>query len=1848
MSERLDLRLVKRVKRCASAASLFSVAVGLSGLTGWMLQVRSLTTWGFAAATMVANTAACFVLCGISLWLQRTKGRGPVARAGGVTAKAAAAVAGLTGLLSLAENGFGAQLGIDQWLVAAPAAMRTATVRPGLMSPVTAGAFVLLSLALLGIDWRTRRGHWPAQFLAIAAGAGAMFGILAFAFDPSIYGAHLSVALPTGITLTALSVALACARPERGLGALLCSRSLGGSLTRSLLPAALIPILVGGVRWRASAAGHYSEWSVVVLASSLTTILLACLIAWAARAVERSDRERRKIEEALEASPEQLGRILGQFKETEGEAGLRRKAAIGFMAALLLTVSIGVSSWHNTQQAERDADWVSHTHEVMETIQRTTRHVIEACFSARAFSLTGSEPLLGHYQAALDGVQVDQAGLRRLTADNSSQQRRLDGLGPEVEAALELAASVIAKRRQLGAYPGAGEDAMEAERRVERVRATAREMYEEETRLLVQRTQRAQGGRRFTRIIAIIGALLGVVLWVLARAVVSREIRGGAQAQAQVVAMNADLERRVERRTAELHESEGRLSGIVQSAMDAIITVDDGQRIVVFNTAAEKMFRCSAPVALGQLVTRFIPQRYGAAHGAHVEKFGQTGSPGRAMGALEKLWAVRDDGEEFQIEASISHMLAGGKQLFTVILRDITERVQAEAMREHLAAVVESSEDAIVSKDMNGIITAWNRGAEKIFGYRAAEALGQPMLMLFPPERRSEEPAILERLRRGESVEHFETVRVKKDGLQIDVSAAMSPIRERGGAIVGASSIMRDISEHKRAEERLAEQAKVLDLAQVLIRNIEGRIVQWSAGAERLYGFSREEAVGRVSHELLHTEFPQPLEQIEGHLAETGSWQGELLHHRRDGSRLAVASVWILHRDAGGNPLRVLEANTDITERNRAQERLAEVAEEVSRQARMLEKSQHELEEQSRMLMLVLENMGEGLIAADQDGHFLIWNDAAKLLMGRGAVDLPSERWTEHYKVFLADGITPYPTEELPLVRALRGESVEVQLIVERGDAGQRTWLEVVARPLKGARGELRGGVAVLRDVTVRKLREEELRESEERFRLFIEYAPAALAMFDREMRYLHVSQRWRTDYRLGPDDLRGVSHYQLFPETPERWKQIHRRGLAGEVILGEEDRFDLTDGSVQWIRWEVRPWRGPTGKIAGIVIFAEEITSRKRAEDALRESEERFRAMVNGIPQLAWMAEADGNIFWYNQRWFDYTGTTLEQMKGWEWQSVHDPAILPLVMKRWTGSIASGEPFDMEFPLRGGDGKYRMFLNRVMPVKDLEGRVTRWVGTNTDISEREEAGRALRDSESFLQSTLDALTSHIAILDEKGEVVAVNAAWRRFFAENGGIGDGGGVHSNYLEVCRRGSPEAVDAGPVAEGIRGLISGAIDHFSLGYSCDTPTERRWFMMRATSFGGKGEGGRVVVAHQDVSAARLAEERLGVQAEELSRQTIELLRSQAAMEAESRMLQLVLQSMGEGLVAADTAGRFLIWNEAASKLLGRPPAEIPEEQWAAHYQLFLPDGITPYPADQTPLSRALRGESLQAELRVRPPDASTRVWLEATAHPMKDAGGKLCGGVVAFRDISQRKAAEKKIEEMNQDLEARVIARTAELEYANRELESFTYSVSHDLRAPLRHIAGFSRILADDFGAELSVEARRHLRRIEEGVRNMGQLVDELLNLARVGRHELRLQPTALLEVVEATISMLQPETQGRKVVWKVGELPVAECDAVLVKQVFQNLIANALKFTRPRECAVIEIDCRSKDGQTVIAVRDNGVGFDMKYKDKLFGVFQRLHRAEDFEGTGASFFFTLAEAAEGDGLESPALSKGAEA
>jgi PAS domain S-box-containing protein len=1029
MTSRTEADLVKRLRAFVSTAAVFSMVFGLSGLAGWVLNLPALATWGDETA-MAPNAAACFLLAGLSLLLLGEGDKQPFTRVRKMTARASAFIVGLVGLLTLAELMSGRNLGIDQLLLVRSPGPPIAAARI-VMSPVAAGAFLLLSLALLVIDWRTRGEKWPAQFICLAAAFAPVFGVLGWILGPG--APPITLPWPAVVAFAMLTAAFLCSRATWAMGGILTRQRPGARMWRGAFPAVLLVLCVLG--WLLSKpllSGVHFTWAEVTVLAIVTGSMIAGFIGWTTFIVDRSDRERKRLEDALQLRQEHLDRLLNAMEEPETEARLRKLVKAGVAGALLLTGLLGMLSWRMALQAAEDADWVAHAHEVSATLELTLRHVVDVETGARGFALTGHEPFLEPYNSGSYAVSLDLQTLRTLVVE-PDQIRRLDVLVKQAMFRLGEAADLVAARRQSGETPAIAR-LTQGKQATDAVRSTVQEMEDQEKLLLEQRTQHARGTRRFTSSAIGLGSILGIIFLSIAGLTVSREIRVAARAQAQVKSLNADLERRVEQRTAALEaeaaarlESEGRLAAVIKFATDSIITVDDGQRIVLFNQAAEKMFDCSRSEAMGRPIKGFIP---------HMSRFGEDGFTNQAVGLQDALWAVRANGEKFQIEASISENEIAGHQMFTVILRDVSER--------------------------------------------------------------------------------------------------------------------------KETEVRLAAQA------------------------------------------------------------------AEVVHSRQ----------------------------------------------------------------------------------------------------------------------------------------------------------------------------------------------------------------------------------------------------------------------------------------------------------------------------------------------------------------------------------------------------------------------------------------------------------------------------------------------------------------------------------------------------------------------------------------------------------------------ALETQKLMLQSVLNSMVEGLVATDEQGNFILWNPAAEEILGLGPANLSPADWSAHYGMFLPDMITPFPNEQNPLLLAIAGEVTSAVMFIRNPSLEQGVWIESNGAPLRDKDGLVRGGVIAFRDITRRKADELEIRKLNEDLEDRIAKRIEQLAAANHELEAFSYSVSHDLRAPLRHIAGFSRILVNDFGPVMAVEAREYLQRIEDAVRHMGLLVEDLLSLAKLGQQSLKLCRTELNAIVDAVISILEPECEGREVEWHIAKLPALDCDPILMAQVFQNLLGNALKYSRNRAYAVIEVDSIQQPGKPpVIFVRDNGAGFNRKYADRLFGVFQRFHTDSEFEGTG---------------------------
>ena len=339
-----------------------------------------------------------------------------------------------------------------------------------------------------------------------------------------------------------------------------------------------------------------------------------------------------------------------------------------------------------------------------------------------------------------------------------------------------------------------------------------------------------------------------------------------------------------------------------------------------------------------------------------------------------------------------------------------------------------------------------------------------------------------------------------------------------------------------------------------------------------------------------------------------------------------------------------------------------------------------------------------------------------------------------------------------------------------------------------------------------------------------------------------------------------------------------------------------------------------------------------------------------------------------------------------------------------------------------------------------------------------------------------------------------------------------------------------------------------------------------------------------------------------------QAISLSELQAqALRHSEQQFRSIFDAAGDAMVIFDDAGTILDANPAASLLSGVPRETLIGRPLAAF-------SAEETPAD--PFGTIHTWAPLRGEWRIRRHGGEVRdLEYSATLHFLP--GRHLS----VLRDITTRKQQEEEIRQLNENLERRVKARTAELEQANRELESFSWSVSHDLRSPLRHISGFSDLLRRSAGANLDEESTRYLDTIGEAAKRASVLVDELLAFSRMQRAELRNREVDMTSLFEEVRRELEPELAGRKVEWSVSPLPKVRGDGSMLRLVVRNLLSNALKYTRQRELAKVEIAWTRREDELVFSIHDNGVGFDMTYADHLFGVFKRLHREQDFEGTG---------------------------
>ena len=629
---------------------------------------------------------------------------------------------------------------------------------------------------------------------------------------------------------------------------------------------------------------------------------------------------------------------------------------------------------------------------------------------------------------------------------------------------------------------------------------------------------------------------------------------------------------------------------------------------------------------------------------------------------------------------------------------------------------------------------------------------------------------------------------------------------------------------------------------------------------------------------------------------------------------------------------------------------------------------------------------------------------------------------------------------------------------------------------------------------------------------------------------------------------------------------------------------FLVVGGFISWLGEMILRANRRLEKYARGIANQRDISEKRAAEldrlnESLRQSEERYRSLAIATAQIVWTTNPEGEVVEDMPMWRAFTGKSEEELRGWGWVDSLHPEDRERTRAVWSEAVRARSVYETEYRIRKSDGEYRHFAARGVPVLQADGSVREWVGTCTDITERKRAEEALRRASAYNRRLLEASLDPLVTIGPDGKITDVNEATE--------------AATGYPRAELIGKDFAdyfTEPEEAREGYRRV-------FREGLVRDYPLEIRHRDGRVTpvvynASVYRDEAGQVIgvfAAARDITAQKRAE-------------------------AELRQMSHLIDLAHDAIFIRGRDGTIRSWNRGASKCT----AGVGEEA-LGHISHDLLG--TRFPVSLAELEDRLARDGSWEGVLIHSRRDGAQIVVASRQVLDREERGEPTVVLEMNSDITERKRADDELRRLKGELEERVVMRTAQLEAANKELESFAYSVSHDLRAPLRAIDGFCQILVTEHAPGLDGEPRRYLQRVSENTRKMGRLIDDLLHFSRLGRQAMTRQPVAMADLVRQCLEELQGEREGREVEVILGELPPCRADAALLKQVWLNLLANALKFTRSRAQARIEAGSFARDGETVYFVRDNGVGFDMAYADKLFGVFQRLHRQEDYEGTG---------------------------
>ncbi|MGN6554248.1 MAG: PAS domain S-box protein [Verrucomicrobiota bacterium] len=713
------------------------------------------------------------------------------------------------------------------------------------------------------------------------------------------------------------------------------------------------------------------------------------------------------------------------------------------------------------------------------------------------------------------------------------------------------------------------------------------------------------------------------------------------------------------------------------------------------------------------------------------------------------------------------------------------------------------------------------------------------------------------------------------------------------------------------------------------------------------------------------------------------------------------------------------------------------------------------------------------------------------------------------------------------------------------------------------------------------------LQENESRLRLALEAANTGTWDWNVKTGQITWDDRTASLFGQKPGAFGGTyTNFMEFVHPADRkmLESLLTQAIAEKKEFTSEFRILWSETSVRTMFSKGRAFYDEQGKATRMTGVIQDITERKQSDDARRQ----FAAIVESTDDSIVGKELNGIVTSWNKSAERIFGYTAAEILGQGIERIAPPENAGFE-ERVLAAVKRGETRLYETQRVRKDGKRIDVSLTVSPIRNAEGTVVGASSISRDITERKLAEQALRESRARLSGIIDSAMDAIISVDSDQRITVFN---------------------NAAEAMFRCSTSEALGQPLQRFIPERFRKKHDSSFKEFEKSGTTNRAPNHLRPLA--GLRANGEEFPIEASISHIEVAGQQIYTV---ILRDITERMEAQQALERQAGILREQAQMLDlANVMARDLSDRVILWNTGMEKMYGWLRSETIGQVSHAVLQTRFP---IPLEEIQSKLNQhgSWEGEIIHTHKNGQQIIVNSH-WVQH-----KNPNGKPIAILEINTDITERKRAEQEILRINAELEQRVRERTAELMVANQELEAFTYSVAHDLRAPLRHIDAFTKIIFDDFASAIPPEVQRYLENIRKGSQNMNQLVDDLLNLARIGRQELKREITPLSSVVQQVISELKRETANRKIEWHIRPLPAIETDPGLIKQVFVNLCSNAVKYTRPRPAAVIEVGQLPSAGPEIFYIRDNGVGFNMKYVDKLFGVFQRLHRADEFEGTG---------------------------